>query len=129
MHWWPATQPCGAAPVRPFIRSRTAFSTCGQPSSTRTNEEAAPDGIQTADRLSAWCHAANIDPHVGYSCYVLPHVLALLPPRVIEGVLRATDALFGWSVIRTWAGVIYVAGRRRDDTTPSPQRIVSTSSG
>jgi ubiquinone/menaquinone biosynthesis C-methylase UbiE len=76
-------------------------------------EEAAPDAMQTESRLRDWCEAAGIEPRFGYSCYVLPHLMTPLPQRTIQTVLGTTDALFGRSVLRKFAGVIYVAGRRR----------------
>ena len=49
---------------------------------TLWQEEAAPDGLQTAERLCGWCRAAGIEPAVGYSVYVLPHLLnSLATPR------------------------------------------------
>ena len=73
-------------------------------------EEAAPDALQTEDRLLSWCHAAGISASASFCCYVLPHVVTPLPPATIRLVLRATDALFNRSVLRTLAGVICVSG-------------------
>jgi 2-polyprenyl-3-methyl-5-hydroxy-6-metoxy-1,4-benzoquinol methylase len=80
---------------------------------TLWQEEAAPDGLQTEARLRAWCEEADIEPRVGYSCYVLPHLLLSLPRAAIRPMLSATDAMLRRSVLRRLAGVIFVAGRRR----------------
>jgi ubiquinone/menaquinone biosynthesis C-methylase UbiE len=80
---------------------------------TLWQEEAAPDGLQTAERLCGWCRAAGIEPAVGYSVYVLPHLLSSLPRRGIERALAISDAIFSRSVVRRCGGVVYVCGRRR----------------
>jgi SAM-dependent methyltransferase len=80
---------------------------------TLWQEEAAPDGLQTADRLCGWCRAAGIEPAAGYSVYVLPHLLNILPRRGIERALAISDAVFNRSVLRKWGGVVYVCGRRQ----------------
>ena len=85
---------------------------------TLWQEEAAPDGLQTAERLSAWCDGAGIEPEVGYTCYVLPHIVSRLPRRAIERALAVTDALAHRSLLRSWAGVIFICGRRRPVTSP-----------
>jgi ubiquinone/menaquinone biosynthesis C-methylase UbiE len=76
-------------------------------------EAAAPDGLQTEEGLSSWCEEAGIEPRVGFSCYVLPHLLTRLPRSIIAGALAATDAILRRSVARHFAGVIFVCGRRR----------------
>lgn len=86
---------------------------------TLWQEEAAPDGLQSAQRLSASCRAAGIEPTVGYSVFVLPHMLSALGRGGIERVLAVTDAMFGRSVFRTIAGVVYVCGRRQP-AAPAP---------
>jgi SAM-dependent methyltransferase len=73
-------------------------------------EEAAPDGLQTEERLLAWCRAAGISAHASYSCYVLPHLLTPFPRAVARTVLRTTDWMFERSILRKAAGVIHVAG-------------------
>jgi SAM-dependent methyltransferase/uncharacterized protein YbaR (Trm112 family) len=73
-------------------------------------EEAAPDALQTEERLLDWCGASGISASASFSCYVLPHMLAPFPTAVSRLVLRVTDALFNRSVLRNLAGVIHVSG-------------------
>lgn len=82
-------------------------------------EEAAPDGLQTEERLLAWCRAAGISANASYSCYILPHLLTPFPRAIARVVLRATDWTFERSILRRAAGVIHVAGIKGPDA-PSP---------
>jgi ubiquinone/menaquinone biosynthesis C-methylase UbiE len=90
---------------------------------TLWEEEAAPDGLQTAERLSAWCDQAGIEPEAGYTCYVLPHLVSWLPRGMIERILAATDALANRSMLRRLAGVIVICGRRRPTPITQPSRF------
>ncbi len=82
-------------------------------------EEAAPDALQTEDRLLTWCRDSGISAAASFSCYVLPHLVTPFPPAVARLVLRATDALFDRSVLRNFAGVIHVSGVKG----PSPPTV------
>lgn len=84
-------------------------------------EEAAPDALQTEDRLLTMCGQAGITASASYSCYVLPHVLTVFPRAAIRGILRATDALFQRSIVRKAAGVIQVWGTKGAATTAPPR--------
>lgn len=85
-------------------------------------EEAAPDALQTEDRLLTWCRDAGISATASYSCYVLPHLLTVLPRAAIRVVLRATDAFFERSILKQAAGVIHVSGIKGAPVHPAPPR-------
>ncbi len=92
-------------------------------------EEAAPDALQTEERLLAWCEAGGISATASYSCYVLPHLLTPFPRGVARAILQATDALFDRSVLRHVAGVIHVSGVKgqRDQASPARRRSMAVS--
>ena len=93
-------------------------------------EEAAPDAMQTEERLLAWCDASGISAAASYSCYVLPHLLTPFPRAVARAILQTTDALFDRSVLRHVAGVIHVSGvkgRVRDSASPADRRSMGVS--
>ena len=92
-------------------------------------EEAAPDALQTEERLLTVCRDAGIHATASYSCYVLPHLLAVLPRAAIRVVLRATDALFQRSIVRNAAGVIHVWGTKGDRTESPPSSLRAGSFG
>jgi len=76
-------------------------------------EEAAPDALQTEDRLLTWCRESGISASASFSCYVLPHLVTPFPRRVARAILRTTDACFDRSILRELAGVIHVSGVKR----------------
>jgi SAM-dependent methyltransferase len=84
-------------------------------------EEAAPDALQTEERLLSWCRDSGISASASFSCYVLPHLVTPFPRAIARVVLQATDALFERSVLRNAAGVIHVSGVK-GSTPPDPRR-------
>jgi ubiquinone/menaquinone biosynthesis C-methylase UbiE len=62
--------------------------------------------------LERWCRNVAIAPSTRLHFFLLPHLLAPLPPSAAEWCLRRSDALFNAIGLGSFAGVIAVAGRK-----------------
>lgn len=76
-------------------------------------EELASDNpLLSRDDVEQWCRAAGLSATVKLHFFLPPHLLAPLPPGVVEPCLRVTDALFNGIGLGSFAGVIAVRGRK-----------------
>lgn len=76
-------------------------------------EELASDNpLLSKDDVEKWCKAAGLSSSVKLHFFLPPHVLAPLPPGMVESCLRGSDALFNAIGLGSFAGVIAVRGRK-----------------